>query len=290
MSNISNVGLKKPITVRTAQPADGTLYDLACGEGRLEAYIALGQTEIPAIVTEATEEDCFLMSLVENLARRPHAIPLELVRAIGALRERGYGFPNAARKSSSPRFERGVIPHSIAMEIARAKEGEVQQALAQAYEEKKIPATRCWRSGKIIEQRNNSGKQLHSRGRRVARARTVTAESLIRAYQRETERQKLLRQTGVARPEPVAVRRQCPAALAGGRAFRGAVARGGFERIASRARRAHRTGGAGMSEGVKIAFERRIISFPVDMPTEFCQRVCALATMAVVEPVPAAEP
>jgi hypothetical protein len=34
--------------------------------------------------------------------------------------------------------ERGVIPHSIATEIARPKEGEVQQALAQAYEERKI--------------------------------------------------------------------------------------------------------------------------------------------------------
>jgi len=46
VSNISNVGLKKPITVaRREQPSDGKLYDLACGEGRLEAYIALGQTE-----------------------------------------------------------------------------------------------------------------------------------------------------------------------------------------------------------------------------------------------------
>ena len=86
LSNISNVGLKKPITVaRREQPADGKLYDLACGEGRLEAYIALGQTEIPAIVTEATKEDCFLMSLVENLARRPHS-PLELMREINNLK------------------------------------------------------------------------------------------------------------------------------------------------------------------------------------------------------------
>jgi hypothetical protein len=67
MSNTSNVGLKKPITVaRREQSPEGKPYDLACGQGRLEAYIALGQTEIPAIVIEATREECYLMSLIEN--------------------------------------------------------------------------------------------------------------------------------------------------------------------------------------------------------------------------------
>jgi ParB family transcriptional regulator, chromosome partitioning protein len=102
VSNISNVGLKKPITVaRREQPSDGKLYDLACGEGRLKAYIALGQTEIPAIVTEATKEDCFLMSLVENLARRQHA-PLELMREINNLKSRGYNTTEIAKKIDLP--------------------------------------------------------------------------------------------------------------------------------------------------------------------------------------------
>jgi len=44
VSNISTLGLKKPITVaRRAQAADGKSYDLVCGQGRLEAYITLGQ-------------------------------------------------------------------------------------------------------------------------------------------------------------------------------------------------------------------------------------------------------
>jgi ParB family chromosome partitioning protein len=78
VSNISKIGLKKPITVALrSQPIDGKAYDLACGEGRLRAYIALGQTEIPAIVNNATREECFLISLVENLARRVHS-PVEL--------------------------------------------------------------------------------------------------------------------------------------------------------------------------------------------------------------------
>src|SRR5260370_9540190 len=71
VSNISNLGLKKPITVaRRSEPNDGKPYDLVCGQGRLEAFIALGQTDIPPIVTDASKEDCYLMSLVEHSARR----------------------------------------------------------------------------------------------------------------------------------------------------------------------------------------------------------------------------
>src|ERR1700694_2681855 len=68
VTSIAHLGLKKPITV-AARP-DGSGYDLVCGQGRLEALMALGQTEIPAIVIEASREDCFVMSLVENLAWR----------------------------------------------------------------------------------------------------------------------------------------------------------------------------------------------------------------------------
>src|SRR2546427_3767854 len=62
VSNISTLGLKKPITVTLRnEPINGKPYDLICGQGRLEAFIALGQAEIPAIVREASREECFLM-------------------------------------------------------------------------------------------------------------------------------------------------------------------------------------------------------------------------------------
>ncbi len=210
VNSIANLGLKKPITV-SQRPAK-TRFDLVCGQGRLEAFIALGQTEIPAIVIDAVEEDCFVMSLVENLARRQHS-PLELVHAIGALHVRGYSYSEiAAKVDFSAEYvsaicllldngeekliaavERGVIPHTIAMEIARARDGEVQRALAKAYEEKTIPGKQVLAIRKIIDQRNTSGKQLHKQGSRAGRVpRPVTSEGLIRAYQRETERQKLL--------------------------------------------------------------------------------------------------
>ncbi len=71
ISSIEKLGLKKPITVaRRPASSDGKCYELVCGQGRLEAFTSLGQTDVPAIVTEASTEECFLMSLVENVARK----------------------------------------------------------------------------------------------------------------------------------------------------------------------------------------------------------------------------
>ena len=71
IANIAQIGLKKPIIVAPCQTDDGeTRYLLGCGQGRMEAFASLGQTEIPAIVIEATREELMLISLIENLARR----------------------------------------------------------------------------------------------------------------------------------------------------------------------------------------------------------------------------
>jgi ParB family chromosome partitioning protein len=209
--SIAHLGLKKPITV-SARP-DRSGYDLVCGQGRLEAFVALGQTEIPAIVLEASEEDCFVMSLVENLARRHHS-PIELMRQITALRERGYSVTEIAAKTDfSDEYisaisylldhgeerllsgiERGVIPTSVAMEIARAKDGDIQKALAEAYEKRSIPGNQILAIRRIIELRNVHGKGMTSPAPRLRpqTKKRVTADSLVRAYRKETERQKLL--------------------------------------------------------------------------------------------------
>jgi ParB family chromosome partitioning protein len=209
VTSIANLGLKKPITI--SRRSDGLGYYLICGQGRLEAFVVLGQSHIPAIVREASEEDCFVMSLVENLARRQHT-SLELVREIGALKERGYSTAEIARKTDfSPEYiwaicfllengeerlinavERGLIPHSVAMEIAKAGDAEVQGALAEAYENKALPGNQVLAIRRIIEQRKTSGKAGHSGSRGGGLRVRVTADSLVRAYRKETDRQKLL--------------------------------------------------------------------------------------------------
>ena len=46
--NIRSVGLKRPITVTMRNDRkNGKKYDLVCGQGRLEAYMAAGETEMP---------------------------------------------------------------------------------------------------------------------------------------------------------------------------------------------------------------------------------------------------
>ena len=208
VTSVAHLGLKKPITVSLR--ADGIGYDLVCGQGRLEAFIALGQKTIPAVVIEASKDDCFVMSLVENLARRHHT-PLELLREIGSLKERGYSLSEIAAKTDFSTeyisalcyllehgekrllaaIERGVMPYSIAMEIARAKDADVQQALAEAYETKALPGNQLVAIRRIIEQRNLSGKRMQMTGGYRSR-KQVTADALVRAYRKETERQKLL--------------------------------------------------------------------------------------------------
>ncbi len=211
VSNISNLGLKRPITVaRRAESSDGKPYDLVCGQGRLEAFIALGQAEIPAIVREASKEDCFLMSLVENVARR-QIRPLELLREISNLRARGYSTTDIANKIDVHKsyvtgiihllkngeerllyaVDKGRIPLSVAMQIANADEDGIQQALCQAYEDKTLRGRRLLTVRRIIELRKAKGKRS-TPGVRRRTDRLQSADALIHVYRQEVDRQKLL--------------------------------------------------------------------------------------------------
>lgn len=89
VKNIGQLGLKRPITDTRKSGPDGDRFDLVCGQGRLEAYRALGQTDIPALVVEATEADGLVMSLVENIARRQHRA-IDLLHDIEGMKRRGY--------------------------------------------------------------------------------------------------------------------------------------------------------------------------------------------------------
>lgn len=209
VESIRAVGLKRPITVRRAPAGDG--YELICGQGRMEAFAKLGQTEIPAMIIEASREECFVMSLVENLARR-NLSPLDLIREVGSLRDRGYSHAEIARKIGfSPEYvwtinlllekgeerlidavERGIVPHTVAAEIARADDAEVQHALTEAYERGELPGSQVLAIRRIVDERNLIGKQIKSVNNSVRKKQPTTSAALVRAYQKEVERQKLL--------------------------------------------------------------------------------------------------
>lgn len=214
VQSIANVGLKRPITVSPRKSENDTAsYDLVCGQGRVEAFIQLGQTEIPAIVIEAEESDCLVMSLVENCARRQHRA-IDLLQDISTLRGRGYTDREIAPKigvsveyihmigtlleKGEERLvtavESGILPLNMAIEIAKSSDEDVQRALTQAYAEKKLRGKKLVAVRKIIEQRRRSGKQIHDIrfGRRDGTKRPLTSESIIRVYRQEADRQKLL--------------------------------------------------------------------------------------------------
>jgi ParB family chromosome partitioning protein len=209
VDNISHLGLKRPITVsRRKNKGDETKYNLVCGQGRLEAYCALGQTEIPVIVVDFSEEECLLMSLVENLARRQHTT-IDLVREIGELKKRGYNYSDIAKKTDLHAeyvrgivrllergeerlliaVERGLIPISIAVEIAASDDEGVQRALHQAYETKKLRGRKLINARRLIEQRKTRGKSWR-RGISFKGSKGISAHALVRAYTMETERLK----------------------------------------------------------------------------------------------------
>jgi ParB family chromosome partitioning protein len=99
VQNIKNVGLKVPIQVsrRPASETDVFRYDLICGQGRMEAFKALGHKEIPAEVKELTRQELLICSLVENIARR-YPRPMDLIREIERLKTLGNNVHQISKK------------------------------------------------------------------------------------------------------------------------------------------------------------------------------------------------
>lgn len=212
VENIRQIGLKRPITVNRRPDTDQPHYDLVCGEGRLEAFRTLGETEIPAIVIEATEEDCLVMSLVENIARRQHR-PIDIMQEIGSLHERGYSEAQIAQKIGvTPEWvgmivnllnngeerlvaavETGLIPISFAVDIARADHAEVQNVLMDAYSTGKIKGKKLAKVRNMLDQRMNRRRTISDSGLgRKNPPRKITAVDLMRIYEREAEKQRIL--------------------------------------------------------------------------------------------------
>jgi len=218
VANIREVGLKKPVTLvrRNTPTSDGKVYDLVCGQGRIEAFIALGETDIPAVIIEARPADQFLMSLVENIARRPPS-NRDILREVRSLRERAYGIGDIARKLGMERsyiggivhlveheeaaliaaVEGGRLPISVAVEIASGKDREISDALAAAYESGQLRGSKLAAARRLItkriEKRQKAGKAIEAQ-------RKVTSNMLVQVYkQRVREQQSLIAKAELAK-------------------------------------------------------------------------------------------
>jgi ParB family chromosome partitioning protein len=213
VENIAKIGLKRPITVAQRAGTDPAEFDLVCGQGRLEAFMELQQDAIPAIIIEADESDCLVMSLVENCARRQHN-PIDLMREIGNLRKRGYNDRQIANKIGVTSdyvgmiagllergeerlisaVETGLLPLNLAIDISKTDAEGGQRALMDAYTQKKLRGKKLAAVRRLIQQRDSRGPHLHRNryGSRDGAKRPLTSDALVRAYQQEAERQKVL--------------------------------------------------------------------------------------------------
>ena len=209
IASIKKLGLKKPITVTPAKGKHGSgKYDLVCGQGRLQAFRILDETMIPARIQELSNEDVFLMSLVENMARR-NAHSAELLGEIAALKERGYTVAQIEGKTNlAVKYVTGVlrllshgehallqavekhrVPLCVAIEIATSDDKSVQKALHDAYEQNLLRGKKLRKVREFIEKRRSkvSGHKTQNDD-----GRTVTARKMMQAYKDETARQQMV--------------------------------------------------------------------------------------------------
>ena len=149
------------------------------------------------------------MSLVENVARR-NPTTLDHVKQIGILRDRGYTIAQIGKKIGMSKSQVGGlvtlldhgearllqevewenIPIGIAVMISTATDDDVQRALTEAFEKKQLQAKDVSRAKRIVEKRKLFGKSYGAPN--LYKKKMQTSESVMRAYNREAQRQKLL--------------------------------------------------------------------------------------------------
>ncbi|PTR03806.1 ParB family chromosome partitioning protein [Paraburkholderia sp. GV068] len=209
VENIASVGLKRPITVaHGGRDSDGDWHEVLCGQGRLEALKALGETMIPCSIVEANEIDRYLITLTENIARRRHST-VELLSGLQVLRAKGYTTVEIAKKTNLDdsyingilqllergeqrliqAVEKSAMPLWLAVEVARAPTEEVQAAMVAAYESKTLTGEQLLRVRRILSKREASGKKMHGR---PAPREKPSPQKLLRTYKNEVRRQQMI--------------------------------------------------------------------------------------------------
>src|SRR3546814_227097 len=135
------------------------------------------------------------MAEIGNLAKRGYS-DAEIAEKIGCSRgwvghiltllERGEERLVAA-------VEAGLIPIAMATEIAQAEGEEAQTILMEAYESGKIRGKKIGTIRRLLDRRLRSKKGVKDKGLgRHSYAKRLTADDLLRVYQREADKQRLL--------------------------------------------------------------------------------------------------
>lgn len=186
-------------------------YALVCGQGRLESFKVLGQTEIPAILLDVDEDTGLIMSVVENVARR-NPLASEMLAQVDTLRKKGYSDAEIGKKvgytaswvnmvgtlleRGEKRLlaaaEAGHIPLHLAIDISRASDSEAQNLLLDAVNSGEIKGKKVAAIRRILEQRSRIGKGTNEQAGRAIKRKKLSPDDLMRLYQRDADRHKLI--------------------------------------------------------------------------------------------------
>lgn len=171
----------------------------------------LGEEFIPCRVIQSNSEESYLISLVENIARRRHS-NIELLSGIKLLDERGYkpadisrkiGFSqsyingilhllNAGEERLINAVEKGIIPLSIAISISRSDDKDVQKQLAELYDDGTLKNSDIQKIRNIMHRRNLSGKKANSALSNNTRSQIYNPKTVLHIYKEETQRQQMM--------------------------------------------------------------------------------------------------
>jgi ParB family transcriptional regulator, chromosome partitioning protein len=165
-------GLLQPIVVRRC----GAGYELIAGHRRYEAARQLGWTQISAVVRDETDEQAYILTLVENLQRedlspKEEAAALEVLvrergwstRQVGEAIKRGPMYVSRRLRvfeddTLAPLVLANRLPVSTAEELLVVVDVERRASLAQQ------AADECWARPQVRAAVRNCIAAIHSRG------------------------------------------------------------------------------------------------------------------------------
>lgn len=178
VQSIDHVGLMKPIRVNDKFLDRTGMYELICGEGRLQAHQRLKRPTVLAEVITCTRKDAYLQSLVENLARtKPGS--MSFARELKRLHDEGWNFEQIARVALKTEsyikdyirlveqgeerliqgVEQGIFPIKFAMQVSASENGHLQNLLMDAFDEGIVTTANFAQARRIIVARSRSGKE-----------------------------------------------------------------------------------------------------------------------------------
>jgi ParB family chromosome partitioning protein len=209
VDSIRRVGLKRPIVLNTRFLKETGFYELVCGQGRIEACKQLDYEKIPSLLIDVDRPTGLLMSIAENNVRRTPS-PLWFANVIKGLHESGMNnheignilgcdpstvseylnLINQGKEALIRAVENNKISISVALEIARTPEVELQELLVNGAEQKMFTLADMPMVRKIINQHIHHVNKPRSNTEKAPRNETYTIDILRKEIRRTLDKQK----------------------------------------------------------------------------------------------------